>query len=400
MVWQYRVKVIIMACREIEMGKKKCEPYWAAYTETATFGPFVVSNVAESQPSEEVVVRTLVAKFQGEVRTISQFQYTAWPDHGIPSAADGILGMMEMVHAAQGGDTSPILVHCSAGCGRTGVICTVDYIHDLLHTKRINDSFSIKDIVMEIRRQRPSAVQTKEQYEFVYHTVAQMFQKALDSDRHNYENLSEVYDDVGTVSRPAPDHCPAHPSKPPAKSKPALKPRTSLPPKEQKMNDTYAVVNKLKNRLPPATAPASTVHHYDNADQGSPRPSGTALYTAVKPKPRFGNSPTAPPKPIYATAAPSNQTRANGSFGRSSVLEPVSYDIGGEYVHRVTKIAAFEGVTMILKWLCLVINKPTHDWVLLLEFNPDSHALGPINWANLIPENEKKQWELDLRAQS
>ncbi|XP_041093064.1 uncharacterized protein LOC121305490, partial [Polyodon spathula] len=161
MIWQYQVKVCIMACREIELGKKKCERYWADHSETSVFGDFVISNLDESRCNEEVIIRMLSVQCHGEVRTLTHFQYTAWPDHGIPNDSNGILDMMEDVHSRQGSDTAPILIHCSAGCGRTGVICAVDYVRDLLLTQRITASFSILDIVLELRKQRPSAVQTK-----------------------------------------------------------------------------------------------------------------------------------------------------------------------------------------------------------------------------------------------
>ncbi|MGH0130088.1 UNVERIFIED_CONTAM: hypothetical protein FKN15_040926 [Acipenser sinensis] len=114
MIWQYKVK-------------KKCERYWADHSETAIFGDFVITNLDESRSNEEVIIRTLSVQCQGEFRTLSHFQYTAWPDHGIPSDCDGILDMME---------------------------------------ERITASFSIWDIVLEIRKQRPSAVQTKTNHEY------------------------------------------------------------------------------------------------------------------------------------------------------------------------------------------------------------------------------------------
>ncbi|XP_033858268.3 tyrosine-protein phosphatase non-receptor type 18-like isoform X1 [Acipenser ruthenus] len=360
MIWQYKVKVCIMACREIELGKKKCERYWADHSETAIFGDFVITNLDESRSNEEVIIRMLSVQCQGEVRTLSHFQYTAWPDHGIPSDCDGILDMMEEVHSRQAGDTAPILIHCSAGCGRTGVICAVDYIRDLLLTERITASFSIWDIVLEIRKQRPSAVQTKEQYEFVYHTVAQMFQKALKCHGNSYENLNEdrvcLYDDVESLNQAKKPLSPSptktsklQPSKPP------LKPRPSLPSLHKNMSDTYAVVNKTKRRVPSDNPTAATIsptspktnHEYDNEEGVSKNrqpPDLDALYSRVKPKARFPSSPNeqaAPPVfpsvPVYEpTSSPplkgvdaSLQERGtydNGSGRNSSCLGSLSHN--------------------------------------------------------------------------
>ncbi|XP_055788361.1 tyrosine-protein phosphatase non-receptor type 18 isoform X1 [Salvelinus fontinalis] len=377
MIWQYDVKVIIMACREIEMGKKKCERYWTTVKEKNPFGPFIVSNLEESNPNEEVVLRTLTVRYQNETRTISQFQYTAWPDHDIPYTAGGILEMMDMARKAQGNNTSPVLIHCrwapewrrglrhcismpgaslhtlhthgsipgcittgryweshgaahnwpsivsvwpGAGCGRTGVICALDYVHDLLVTKQIKGDFNIMKIVVELRRQRPSAVQTKEQYQFVFSAVAYMFEKALRSPENNYQNLTKsnqpLYDDVESVKTSPPITS--------AIAQPLEKRNSSVQPRapqlyQQNMDDTYAVVNKSKQLPSPASssAPPAALHHYDNAELGTLKCPATALYSTVKPKSRC--PPANPPpaaSPIYDTARPANHRLAEDVLGK------------------------------------------------------------------------------------
>ncbi|XP_050973426.1 tyrosine-protein phosphatase non-receptor type 18 isoform X2 [Labeo rohita] len=283
MIWQHNVKVIIMACREFEMGKKKCEVYWVSTTDTSNFGPFTVSTAEESQPNEEVIVRTLVVKYCDETRKVSHFQYTAWPDHGIPDMADGILGMMELARQKQGNQTDPVVIHCSAGCGRTGVICAVDYVNDLLLTEQIREDFNILDLVLELRRQRPSAVQTKEQYAFVFHTVAQMFQKVLEMKNKNSETSASLYINAVPPRASQKSGTLGSISVPPKTRNQPLKSRLSHPLPQIRMNDTYAVINKSKQ--PPLSAPHSiTVHHYDNADLE--KSNNNAVYSTVKPKTR------------------------------------------------------------------------------------------------------------------
>ncbi|XP_024255547.1 tyrosine-protein phosphatase non-receptor type 18 isoform X1 [Oncorhynchus tshawytscha] len=318
MIWQYDVKVIIMACREIEMGKKKCECYWTTFKETTHFGPFIVSNFQESSPNEEVVFRALTVRYHEETRKISQFQYTAWPDHDVPYTVYGILGMMDMARKDQGNNTSPVLIHCSAGCGRTGVICALDYVHDLLVTKQIKEDFSIMKIVVELRSQRPSAVQTKEQYRFVFSAVAYMFEKALRSAENNSQNLTKsnqpLYDGVASVKTSPPTSASAQTLAERYSNVQYRAPR----PRQQKMNDLYAVVNKSKQLPPPAssTAPLAALHHYDNEELGVPKCHVGALYSMVKPKSRC--LPAKPPpavSPIYDTAGLANHRLAEASAG-------------------------------------------------------------------------------------
>ncbi|XP_044770038.1 tyrosine-protein phosphatase non-receptor type 22 isoform X4 [Neomonachus schauinslandi] len=132
MIWEYSVLIIVMACMEFEMGKKKCECYWTEPGELPRqVGPFSISCEAENRKSD-YITRTLKAKFNSETRTIYQFHYKNWPDHDVPSSIDPILELIWDVRSYQEDDSVPICVHCSAGCGRTGVICAIDYTWMLL----------------------------------------------------------------------------------------------------------------------------------------------------------------------------------------------------------------------------------------------------------------------------
>ncbi|XP_067382111.1 tyrosine-protein phosphatase non-receptor type 18 isoform X2 [Channa argus] len=314
MVWQHDVKVIVMACREVEMGKKKCECYWAPVHQSATFGPFSVCN-EETCVNEDIVVRTLTVTYQQDSRSVIQYQFLSWPDHDVPYEAAGVLDLLERARKSQGTHTSPLVIHCSAGCGRTGVICALDYIHDLLVSKRITADFSIMKIILELRRQRPSAVQTKDQYQFIFTAVACMFDQALQTTEHRlYCNVSEL-------------------KKPNKKS--TTNNRSSNP---IDMNDTYAVVNKPRHSNPPSTSPTysavptsrlsrtlPSTHHYDNVSAGA---SAAPVYSAVKPrtKPHTLNVSA---MPLYDIAVPSNHRPGEGGHSpgiRDShvVSEPLS----------------------------------------------------------------------------
>ncbi|XP_029689298.1 tyrosine-protein phosphatase non-receptor type 18 isoform X5 [Takifugu rubripes] len=192
MIWQYDVKVIVMACREVEMGKKKCQRYWTPLHQSAAFGPFTVCNEEEASPTDETVVRTLRVTYNQDTRSVVQYHFLSWPDHDVPSEAQGVLSLLELARTTQGTHTSPLLVHCSAGCGRTGVICALDYIHDLLVTKQIAADFSIMKVVLELRKQRTTAVQTKDQYLFIFRAVTSMFECFLRTSGPLYSNLSEL----------------------------------------------------------------------------------------------------------------------------------------------------------------------------------------------------------------
>ncbi|XP_063503363.1 tyrosine-protein phosphatase non-receptor type 18 isoform X9 [Pongo pygmaeus] len=199
LVWEFGVKVILMACREIENGRKRCERYWAQEQEPLQTGLFCITLIKEKWLNEDIMLRTLKVTFQKESRSVYQLQYMSWPDRGVPSSPDHMLAMVEEARRLQGSGPEPLCVHCSAGCGRTGVLCTVDYVRQLLLTQVIPPDFSLFDVVLEMRKQRPAAVQT-EQYRFLYHTVAQMFCSMLQNASPHYQNIKEncapLYDDA------------------------------------------------------------------------------------------------------------------------------------------------------------------------------------------------------------
>ncbi|KAM3617640.1 uncharacterized protein V6R79_009126 [Siganus canaliculatus] len=286
-----------MACREIEMGKRKSECYWSPVHQSSTFGPFTVST-EEKRPSEDLIIRSLTVSFQQETRSLIQYQFLAWPDHDVPDEASSVVQLLDRVRASHGTHTSPLLVHCSAGCGRTGVICALDHIHDLLVTKQVSGDFSIRNLVLDLRRQRPSAVQTKDQYQFIFTAAAAMLEQMLQASKQVlYSNL------------------PQPKKKPEKKTSRTLVSSTKRHSQPVAMSDTYAVVNKSKHPQspPPGSAFAASItprsshagrssssHHYDN--EGS---AAAPIYSTVKPRTRPGSQqPSAPP--LYDTAAPAN----------------------------------------------------------------------------------------------
>ncbi|KAM4037577.1 tyrosine-protein phosphatase non-receptor type 12 isoform 2-T2 [Anomaloglossus baeobatrachus] len=193
MIWEYQVKIIVMACREFEMGRKKCERYYPNFGEQAlTFGPFQIS-CEEEQSRKDYFVRTLTVEFQNETRRILQFHYVNWPDHDVPSSFDSILDMISLMRDYQAHEEVPLCIHCSAGCGRTGAICAIDYTWNLLKARKIPGEFNVFSLIQDMRTQRHSAVQTKEQYELVHRAISQLFQKQLEV----YENESrKIGDDL------------------------------------------------------------------------------------------------------------------------------------------------------------------------------------------------------------
>ncbi|XP_070963584.1 tyrosine-protein phosphatase non-receptor type 22-like isoform X6 [Oncorhynchus clarkii lewisi] len=181
MLWEYDTEVIVMVCREFEMGRKKCERYWPKKQEE----PFVCDPFTIYCDSEEskgdYVSRNLRVTYRNWSRTLRQLHYINWPDHGVPDTIPPILELLQEMRAYQAHEDVPICIHCSAGCGRTGALCAIDYTWNLVKTQLLTEEFNIYDLVKDMRTQRPSVVQTKEQYELLYRTIKFLFEKYLQS---------------------------------------------------------------------------------------------------------------------------------------------------------------------------------------------------------------------------
>ncbi|NWI03774.1 PTN22 phosphatase, partial [Tichodroma muraria] len=179
MIWEYDVLVVVMACMEFEMGKKKCERYWAEVDGSPLHcGPFSITCEAEEK-RKEYVIRTLKVTLNEATRTIYHFHYKNWPDHHVPSSIEPILELVRDIRCYQPDDRVPVCVHCSAGCGRTGVICAIDYTQKLLKDGIVPVNFSVFSLIQEMRTQRPCIVQTREQYELVYDAVIELFKRQI-----------------------------------------------------------------------------------------------------------------------------------------------------------------------------------------------------------------------------
>uniref|UniRef100_A0A8I3PJT3 protein-tyrosine-phosphatase n=1 Tax=Canis lupus familiaris TaxID=9615 RepID=A0A8I3PJT3_CANLF len=152
---------------------------------SSLFPPAPHPQTRETRLNTDIVLRTLQVTFQKNCPSVYQLQYMSWPDRGVPSNPEHVLTMVEEAYHLQGSGPSPLCVHCSVGCGQ------------LLLTQMIPPNFSLFNVVLEMRNQRPAAVQTEEQYRFLYHTVARMF-SALQNTNPLYQNFKEVPSSVSS----------------------------------------------------------------------------------------------------------------------------------------------------------------------------------------------------------
>uniref|UniRef100_A0A8C0R0C5 protein-tyrosine-phosphatase n=1 Tax=Canis lupus dingo TaxID=286419 RepID=A0A8C0R0C5_CANLU len=167
MIWQENSASIVMVTNLVEVGRVKCVRYWPDDTEV--YGDIKVSLI-ETEPLAEYVIRTFTVQKKGyhEIRELRLFHFTSWPDHGVPCYATGLLGFVRQVKFLNPPEAGPIVVHCSAGAGRTGCFIAIDTMLDMAENEGVVDIFNC---VRELRAQRVNLVQTEEQYVFVHDAI-------------------------------------------------------------------------------------------------------------------------------------------------------------------------------------------------------------------------------------
>ena len=177
MIDQYGCNVIVMLCNLEEGGRQKCSNYWDTNNQMNNYS---IKEVKEEPHNEEsFIIRDI--KFINEKKqekSVKQIHFIGWPDHGVPNTQDGKIfdifkKMIEFTstHKADG----PIVVHCSAGVGRTGTFIAMYFlekeINKQIKLKEKEIKFSIFNLVRKLKEMRLYMVQTFEQYCFIYQFV-------------------------------------------------------------------------------------------------------------------------------------------------------------------------------------------------------------------------------------
>ncbi|XP_030016692.1 receptor-type tyrosine-protein phosphatase mu isoform X7 [Sphaeramia orbicularis] len=167
MVWQENTAAIVMVTNLVEVGRVKCCKYWPDDTEIYRD---IKVTLIETELLSEYVIRTFAVEKRGahEIREIRQFHFTGWPDHGVPYHATGLLGFIRRVKSKTLTNAGPMVVHCSAGAGRTGCFIVIDIMLDMAEREGVVD---IYNCVRELRSRRVNMVQTEEQYVFIHDAI-------------------------------------------------------------------------------------------------------------------------------------------------------------------------------------------------------------------------------------
>lgn len=223
MVWQENCRVIVMATKLIERGKNKCVRYWPeeedGLKEYDVFKGAISVRLVSTTENTDYILREfkLSRRDNAEhetsggstspgsnvpVRSIFQYHFTAWPDKWVPKDPGPVLSFLQDINdKLDSCEAGPIVVHCSAGIGRTGTVIVIDMILNLIKYQGLDCEIDIPKMVQNLRSQRSGMVQTEAQYKFVYlavkHYIEAISQRVKEEQRNlQMGNMGREYHNI------------------------------------------------------------------------------------------------------------------------------------------------------------------------------------------------------------
>ncbi|KAK7460714.1 hypothetical protein BaRGS_00038860, partial [Batillaria attramentaria] len=191
MVWEHRVPIIVMLTQIQERGQIKCEKYWPSeHGEVRQYGEVKVTTTSVSSLNDYITtIFSLRHEKEDEEHEVIHFHYLKWLDMTADVQLQTILDFVSFVRQHVRPDRSgPMVVHCSAGAGRTGTFISIDYVMQFINERPVTDQLDIYGLILRMRTYRCRMVQTDSQYILIHQCASHLMSARR---RREMENLTD-----------------------------------------------------------------------------------------------------------------------------------------------------------------------------------------------------------------
>jgi len=169
MLWENKVPIIIMVTNCEEKGRPKCVRYWPEKIRQEMYVGKICLTLTSEEEFAEYLIRTITVQNGSEMRIMRQFHFIAWPDHGVPETTLTTINILRKARLYRQRANGPMVIHCSAGVGRTGTLLAIDVNMDYFAK---HNAIDVVGVMNHMRRQRSTMVQTEDQFVFIYQALA------------------------------------------------------------------------------------------------------------------------------------------------------------------------------------------------------------------------------------
>ncbi|CAC5419195.1 unnamed protein product [Mytilus coruscus] len=224
MVWQENCRTIVMTTKEVERGKVKAVRYWPGPDSPESNltqswdvydGKMTLKHISQKQDSDFIYREFELYRegrdgkqLESAPRCIYHYHFLPWPDYGVPGDPGSVLNFLNIVNTKQDSikEAGPVVVHCSAGIGRTGTFIVIDIILNQIKLFGLECEIDIQKTIQMVRSQRSGMVQTEAQYKFVYMAVLHYLETEKQRKRAEEQSVGREYTNikytVESVARP------------------------------------------------------------------------------------------------------------------------------------------------------------------------------------------------------
>ncbi|KAK5643580.1 hypothetical protein RI129_007425 [Pyrocoelia pectoralis] len=197
MIIQENVSLIVMVAQFVEQNKDKCYKYFPNNHENMELENGLTLRCCTELNFNTYIVRTIAVQDDTEQWTVAHLQFTDWPDFGCPTGTEIMLEFCQLMREYGEKTGAPIVLHCSAGVGRTGTLIALDI---LLQAINNNKEIDIFNTVLNLRRDRKNMVQTEKQYLYIHSCISDAIETPLPS-KNCQKNTEPIYENLEDIKK-------------------------------------------------------------------------------------------------------------------------------------------------------------------------------------------------------